>query len=167
MADVETQDNKVSAGSGEVPWTKETFDAERAGRLVTNLRAEIEGLKEQLRAAKADAVKAVDAVKRASDLEAENTALKEQVEASQRELADLKTVSEKEKILSTRGLPLNLVGALNGSKTADWEQMADMLASLRGGTEQPAFKPDPVQQDAVNSGGLSAEEALARQMGLL
>lgn len=164
--------NAVDNGQGtqnaaKVPWDEETFDAERAGRLVTNLKAEVESLKSDVATFKAQAEEAETVKARVAELESENAAYKQTLEEREAELSQMTTRSAKEKILADRGLPLNLVTALSGDEETEWTQMADMLSSLRGSGESGGYLPDPVQQDGDTPGGDSVELQQARALGFM
>lgn len=144
------------------PWTAEDFDAERAWKLVENLRAEVEGLKPFKEKAQA-----------AAGLEAEVVALKAQLEESiktvaerEAEIAEVKTARFKEQLLAERGLPLNLLGALNLETEKDMREMADLLASMNGSaSEQRLPMPDPVQNaQAAQPSGDALREQFAKQL---
>lgn len=132
----------------QAPWGAD-FDAEKAWKLVQNLRAEVKDLKAQI-------VDLGDAKKRVSELEDELSQTHAQLQ-----------VRDKEKLLAERGLPLNLIGALTGDTSDDWTEMADMLHALVGSRESQTVQPDPVQSAGETKlSGDAAQLALAKQLGI-
>lgn len=146
----------VLNGDGKAaPWTAEDFDAEKAWKLVENLRGDVEKYKtranetntqvEELSAAIAELkTRAEQAETRASEAEAQLAATQKQ--------------SSKLRILRERGLPENLIGALTGDDEKTWTEMADMLLALKGSKDVGTVQPDPVQTSAVRAGSSVSPE---------
>ena len=141
-------DTGTAAVEPKRPWGEGEYDEARAARLIENLRAEVAGLK-----------KAAKTAEKPSDPD----------EALRNEVAELReklSTATKRELLTKRGLPENLIGALNGDDEDAWKQMADMLAELKSpknsGTRRAA---DPVQ--SARDAGTTKEQAdlaLARQI---
>lgn len=139
-----TPDTGTAAAEPKRPWGEGEFDEARAARLIENLRAEVAGLK---KAAKT-AVKPSDP----------DEALRSEVA----ELREKLSTATKRELLTKRGLPENLIGALNGDDEDAWKQMADMLAELKSSKNSGARRAaDPVQ--SARDAGTTKEQAdLAR-----
>lgn len=143
-----TPDAGAAAAEPKRPWGEGEFDEARAARLIENLRAEVAGLK---KAAKT-AVKPSDP----------DEALRSEVA----ELREKLSTATKRELLTRRGLPENLIGALSGDDEDAWKQMADMLAELKSPKNSGARRAaDPVQ--SARDAGATKEQhdlALARQI---
>lgn len=140
-----------------LPWEQEgvVFDAEKAKALILNLRAEKKTLQDQTRAAK-DELQETKSAKAAleNDLaEAKQQAVEaqRQYEKTTGELAAMKLLRNKEKILADKGLPADIADLLTGDDEEALVSAADRLASLRdGASDEPPGptednRPDPSQ----------------------
>ena len=141
-------DAGTAAAEPKRPWGEGEFDEARAARLIENLRAEVAGLK-----------KAAKTADKPSDPD----------EALRSEVAELRerlSMATKRELLTKRGLPENLIGALNGDDEDAWKQMADMLSELKSSKNSGALRAaDPVQ--SARDAGTTKEQqdlALARQI---
>lgn len=141
------------------PWTEETFDAERAWNLVQNLREENSGFKAQLGELHESRAK-VESL--ATELETYKAALAEK----EAELTQVSATATKERLLTERGLPTNIVSALAGDTEEEWTQMADMLSALHGAkSEGQRVAPDPVQSESkAQPSGDAARLAIANKV---
>ncbi|NMX11166.1 capsid assembly scaffolding protein Gp46 family protein [Mobiluncus mulieris] len=142
--------------SKEAPWTDETFDAEKAWILVSNLRKENGTLKQELAGLREQAGKA-------ENLEAK---LAEYEKAFADKEAELKAVTEqstKTRLLAERSIPDSFAQMLTGDDEEAWTAAADLLAAFRDGAKPQAddgLKPDPVQT-AVNIAPTEEAQRLA------
>ena len=139
-----TPDAGTAAAEPKRPWGEGEFDEARAARLIENLRAEVAGLK-----------KAAKSADKPSDPD----------EALRSEVAELReklSTATKRELLTKRGLPENLIGALSGDDEDAWKQMADMLAELKSPKNSGARRAaDPVQS-ARDAGSTKEQADLAR-----
>lgn len=140
-----------------VPWTEETYDAERAGKLITNLRAERDEWQEKARSAESSKV---------SKLEAVIQQMSDEMNQMKQEVADAENARTKERLLAERGLPLTLVEALPGDTEEKWVEFADLFKSMRGAGGTNVNVPvDPVQSEAQREiSSDAARMALAKKM---
>jgi len=153
VGDVEKQESGGGA-AGKAPWSDEDFDSGRARRLVENLRGELAEVKAKLAAA----------VEKSEGLEKAQARIAE-LEKDAAEKGAALTKSKKEGLLSTRGLPANLISTLVGDTEEEWTEVADMLAALKGPEEKPVVQADPIQSaSAQNMSQDEQELALARQI---
>ena len=141
----------------DVPWTEETYDAERAGKLIANLRAERDEWQEKARSAESSKV---------SKLEAVIQQMSDEMNQMKQEVADAENTRTKERLLAERGLPLTLVEALPGDTEEKWVEFADLFKSMRGAGGTNANMPvDPVQSEATREvSSDAARMALAKKM---
>ena len=137
------------------PWTVDDFDAEKAWKLVENLRGDVEKYK-----ARANETNTQVEELSAALAEMKTRAEQAEVRASEAEtqLAATQQHSSKLRLLSERGLPENLIGALTGDDEKTWTEMADMLLALKGSKDVGTVQPDPVQSSAVRAGSSVSQE---------
>ena len=154
MANQNTTATLNSDGKG-APWTAEDFDAEKAWKLVENLRGDVEKYK----------TRAQETNMQVEELSAAIAELKsraEQAEArageAETQLVSAQQHSTKQRLLNERGLPENLIGALTGDNEKAWTEMADMLLALKGSKDVGTVQPDPVQTSAVRAGSSVSQE---------
>ena len=156
-AESQAQSNENVGETPDVPWTEETYDAERAGKLIANLRAERDEWQEKARSAESSKVAKLEAV--IQQMSAEMNQMKQ-------EAADAENARTKERLLAERGLPLTLVEALPGDSEEKWVEFADLFKSMRGAGGTNANVPvDPVQSEAKREiSSDAARLALAKKM---
>jgi len=131
------------------PWTAENFDPERAWRLVENLRGELDGLKTERDALRAERQEREDAEK------SETERLSGRLTDAEQKLADAQRAVYLERALRKHSIPEDLVEFLTGDTEEEITAKAERLAALGSGSKSdedaskqgdqpnPSGKPTP------------------------
>lgn len=142
----------------DAPWKAEDFDPERAWTLVSNLRAERDELKKANAQLRTETARLAPFESRVGELENE-------LEQVKQETGRITAERVKERLLTERGLPLELLDNLTGDDEDKWRASADLFKSYFVGKNEPE-KPAPDPFQAESRKGLNAEalkDAQARQ----
>lgn len=124
MTDTTTGSTTTPTDTGKPPVFEGAFDAERAARLVANLRADLDKVRGELTTTKQALDAREDAEK--SDLQK----AQDRIKALESDLVKVTTESLRSRIAAKHNLPEDLIGFLTGDTEAEIEAKAEALAKF-------------------------------------
>lgn len=150
----------------QTPWNGETYDSDKAWKLVVNLREERDKLKAKLSERDttiADQTKTISELQPLSD---KVTKLSADLDSAVKSRDELERIRQKEQLLEAAGLPRNYTQFVIGSDEDEWRQSVNQLSDFRG-TGQLPKEPDPVDpgQNATGQPANTAEQIMNQMMG--